>query len=381
MSAVVPVWSAADHRHMARAMQLAARGLNSTPPNPRVGCVIARGETVVGEGWHREAGGPHAEVYALQAAGDKARDATAYVTLEPCCHQGRTPPCSEALRKAGIRRVVYAAQDPNPQVNGGGGQALLAAGIEVSSGLLAAEAERLNAGFFMRMRHGRPLVRCKIAVSLDGRTALADGRSQWISGESARLDVQRLRAQSSAVLTGIGTVLADDPRLNVRGVADEGLAEGTSRQPLRVILDSGFRTPPDALLLSVPGEVLVFGAGAAKQKAALEARGARVETIACTDGRVSLPAVLQRLAELQVNELLVEAGPALNGALLAARLVDALLVYQAAHVLGSTARGMFELPPLPAMDKRPAFELLEVRRVGADLRLTYRPATAGERTD
>ena len=381
MNAIAPVWSAADHRHMARAMQLAARGLNSTPPNPRVGCVIASGETVVGEGWHRQAGGPHAEVYALQAAGDKARDATAYVTLEPCCHQGRTPPCSEALRKAGIRRVVYAAQDPNPQVNGGGGQALLAAGIEVSSGLLAAESERLNAGFFMRMRRGRPLVRCKIAASLDGRTALADGRSQWISGEPARLDVQRLRAQSSAVLTGIGTVLADDPRLNVRGLADGALADGTSRQPLRVILDSGFRTPPDALLLSVPGEVLIFGAGRVEKGAALEARGARVETLACTDGRVSLAAVMQRLAELQINELLVEAGPVLNGALLAAQLVDELIIYQAAHVLGSTARGMFELPPLPAMDERPGFELLEVRHLGADLRLTCRPATARERTD
>ncbi len=361
-------------------MQLAARGLNSTPPNPRVGCVIATGETVVGEGWHRQAGGPHAEVYALQAAGDKARDATAYVTLEPCCHQGRTPPCSEALRKAGIRRVVYAAQDPNPQVNGGGGHALRAAGIEVSSGLLAAESERLNAGFFMRMRRSRPLVRCKIAASLDGRTALADGRSQWISGEPARLDVQRLRAQSSAVLTGIGTVLADDPRLNVRRLADDGLADETSRQPLRVILDSGFRTPPDALLLSTPGEVLIFGAGRAEKKAVLEARGARVETLACTDGRVSLAAVMERLAGLQVNELLVEAGPILNGALLAARLVDELIVYQAAHVLGSTARSMFQLPPLPAMSERPGFELLEVRRVGADLRLTYRPAMAGGRT-
>lgn len=368
--------NAADHIHMARAMVLAARGLNGTPPNPRVGCVIVQGTAVVGEGWHRQAGGPHAEVYALQAAGAKARGATAYVTLEPCCHQGRTPPCTEALLKAGIRRVVYAARDPNPQVNGGGGQALRAAGIEVSSGLLAAESERLNAGFFMRMRRGRPLVRCKVAVSLDGRTALADGRSQWITAEPARLDVQRLRAQSSAILTGIGTVLADDPRLNVRGPAD-----AVDRQPLRVILDSGFRTPPGSRLLSVPGEVLILGAGSADGKAALESRGARVEVLPCADGRVSLQAVMQRLAQLQVNEVLVEAGPVLNGALLAAGLVDELIVYQAPHVLGSTARGMFEIAPLQAMSERPGFELLEVRHVGADLRLRYKPAVTEKRTD
>ena len=361
---------------MVRALQLAARGLNGTAPNPRVGCVIVQGETVVGEGWHRQAGGPHAEVFALQAAGDKARGATAYVSLEPCCHQGRTPPCSDALLKAGIGRVVYAAQDPNPQVNGGGGQALQAAGVEVCRGLLALESERLNAGFFMRMRRGRPLIRCKIATSLDGRTALADGRSQWITAEPARLDGQRLRAQSCAVLTGVGTVLADDPLLNVRGLADEA-----GRQPLRVVLDSGLRTPPDARLLSVSGEVLVIGAGSTEGKAALEARGARVELLAGADGRVDLAGVMQRLAALQINEVLVEAGPVLNGALLAAGLVDELIVYQAAHVLGSTARGMFELAPLRDMGSRPSFELLEVRHVGADLRLCYRPLVTGERAD
>lgn len=368
--------STVDRIHMARAMVLAARGLNGTSPNPRVGCVIAQDALVVGEGWHRQAGGPHAEIYALQAAGEKARGATAYITLEPCCHQGRTPPCTDALHKAGIRRVVYAAQDPNPQVNGGGGQALRAAGMEVSSGLLSAESEQLNAGFFMRMRLGRPLVRCKIAASLDGRTALADGRSQWITAEPARLDVQRLRAQSSAILTGIGTVLADDPLLNVRGLADEA-----ARQPLRVVLDSGFRTPPDARLLSVPGAVLILGAGSAENRTALEACGAGVEVLACTAGRVHLQAVMQRLAALQINEVLVEAGPVLNGALLAAGLVDELIVYQAAHVLGTTARGMFEIPALPAMSERPTFELLEVRRVGADLRLRYKPAVTEARTD
>lgn len=375
MSTADPAWSAADQAHMARAMQLAARGLYGTPPNPRVGCVIAHGDTVVGEGWHRQAGGPHAEVWALQAAGPKARGATAYVTLEPCSHQGRTPPCSRALIEAGIRRVVYAAQDPNPQVNGTGGEALRAAGLEVSDGLLAGVSEQLNAGFFMRMRRGRPLVRCKLAVSLDGRTALADGRSQWITAEPARLDVQRLRARSCAVLTGIGTVLADDPQLNVRAPGDV-----SSRQPLRVVLDSGFRTPPDARLLSVPGEVLVVGAGSGAGKSALEARGARVEALAGDDGHVDLAAVMQRLGALQINEVLVEAGPVLNGALLAAGLVDELIVYQAPHVLGSSARGMLELPPLQDMGERRRFELLDVRHVGPDLRLTYRPATTGERT-
>lgn len=374
-----PVFDAADHRHMARAMQLALRGLNSTAPNPRVGCVIAQGDAVLGEGWHRQAGGPHAEVEALRAAGDRARGATAYVTLEPCCHHGRTPPCSDALLAAGIRRVVYAAQDPNPQVNGGGGQALRAAGIEVSGGLLAAGSEQLNAGFFMRMRHGRPLIRCKLAVSLDGCTALADGRSQWITAEPARLDVQRLRARSCAVLTGIGTVLADDPQLNVRHFEIDGAVDAVRRQPLRVVLDSAFRTPPAARLLSVPGEVLIFGAGSAGRKAALEARGARVQTLAGAGGRVDLAAVMQHLAGLQINEVLVEAGPVLNGALLLAGLVDELIVYQASHVLGSTARGMFDLPPLQDMARRPAFGLSDVRRVGADLRLCYKPLAREER--
>lgn len=374
-----PVFDAADHQHMARAMQLARRGLNSTAPNPRVGCVIAQGDAVLGEGWHRQAGGPHAEVFALQVAGDRARGATAYVTLEPCCHHGRTPPCSDALLKAGVRRVVYAAQDPNPRVNGGGGQALRAAGIEVSGGLLAAESARLNAGFFMRMRSGRPLIRCKIAASLDGRTALADGRSQWITAEPARLDVQRLRAQSCAVLTGIGTVLADDPQLNVRHLEIDGAGDAVRRQPLRVVLDSAFRTPPAARLLSVPGEVLIFGAGSAGRKAALEARGARVQTLAGVGGRVDLAAVMQQLAGLQINEVLVEAGPLLNGALLQAGLVDELIVYQASHVLGSTARGMFDLPPLQDMAMRPAFGLSDVRRVGADLRLCYKPLAREER--
>ena len=357
-----------DRRHMARALELAARGLNTTHPNPRVGCLIASGATVIAEGWHMRAGGPHAEVDALAKAGDAARGATAYVTLEPCCHVGRTPPCTAALVGAGIRRVVYGAADPNPRVNGGGEQALKAAGLEVSGGLLAAESERLNAGFMLRMRRGWPLVRTKIAASLDGRTALADGRSQWLTGDAARDDVQRWRARSAAILTGIGTVLADDPALNVR-------AEGQplSVQPLRVILDSRFRTPPEARVLEKPGDVLVLGAGADVRRAPLNDRGVLVETASLDAGRVDLAAMLRRLGELQINEVWVEAGPTLNGALLAAGLVDELLVYLAASVLGLSARGMFDIPALTDLGARPEFKLQSVRHLGDDLRLIYTP--------
>lgn len=359
-----------DRRHMARALQLAARGLNTTQPNPRVGCVIAAGADVIAEGWHAHAGGPHAEAEALARAGEAARGATAYVTLEPCCHTGRTPPCTAALIAAGIGRVVYGATDPNPQVNGGGAKALSAAGIEVEGGLLAAEAERLNAGFSLRMRRGWPLVRTKIAASLDGRTALAGGQSQWLTGEAARNDVQRWRAQSAAIMTGVGTVLADDPLLNVR--------QG-GRQPLRVILDSRYRTPPDARILAGPGEALVIGAGADVRRTALEAGGARVETAALDAGRVDVTAALRRLGALEINEVWVEAGPTLNGALLAGGLIDELVVYMTGGVLGGDARGMFDIEPLASLAERPCFRLQTVRRIGDDLRLIYTPAgPAGE---
>lgn len=363
-------FTADDHRHMAQAMQLAARGLNTTHPNPRVGCVIAAGAKVVGEGWHERAGGPHAEAAALASAGDAARGATAYVTLEPCCHTGRTPPCTTGLIAAGIRRVVYGAADPNPRVNGRGEKALVAAGIEVQGGLLAAESERLNAGFILRMRRGWPLVRTKIAASLDGRTALAGGQSQWLTGSAAREDVQRWRARSAAIMTGIGTIIADDPSLNVREAG-----RPAAQQPLRVILDSRYRTPPAARILAPPGDVLVVGAGADVRRSALEASGARVETAALDAGRIDLPAIFHRLGELEINEVWVEAGPTLNGALLAAGLIDELVVYQAASVLGGSARGMFDLEPLPKLDERPEFRLQSVRRVGDDLRLIYTPAS------
>ncbi len=359
---------------MARALQLAARGLNTTHPNPRVGCVVANGETVIAEGWHVRAGGPHAEADALAKAGTAARGATAYVTLEPCCHTGRTPPCTAALVAAGVGRVVFGASDPNPRVNGGGEQALRAAGIEVSGGLLAAESERLNAGFMLRMRRGWPLVRSKIAATLDGRTALPDGRSQWLTGEAAREDVQRWRARSAAILTGIGTVLADDPAMTVR----EG-GQALPVQPLRVIIDSSYRTPPTARILHRPGEVLLFGAAAGPatdaQRRALSSRGALVEEVPGVADRVDLAAAFRRLGEIEVNEVWVEAGPALNGALLAAGLIDELVVYQAASVLGASARGMFDLAPPADLAARPQFRLQEVRRVGEDLRLIYIPAT------
>ena len=357
-----------DRRHMARAIQLAALGLNTTHPNPRVGCVIASGAQVVAEGWHVRAGGPHAEADALTKAGEASRGATAYITLEPCCHAGRTPPCTAALIAAGIRRVIYGAADPNPRVNGGGELALKAAGIEVSGGLLAAESERLNLGFMLRMRRGWPLVRTKIAASLDGRTALDDGRSQWLTGEAAREDVQRWRARSAAILTGIGTVLADDPALNVR---EAGRALPV--QPLRVILDSRFRTPPGARVLEKPGDVLLLGAGADVKRAALMAQGALVETTPLDAGRVDLAAMLRRLGELEINEVWVEAGATLNGALLSAGLVDEVLVYLAASILGSSARGMFDIPPLTDLAARPELKLQSIRHVGDDLRLVYTP--------
>ncbi len=357
-----------DRRHMVRALELAARGLNTTHPNPRVGCVIVSGATVIAEGWHVRAGGLHAEAEALAKAGSAARGATAYVTLEPCCHSGRTPPCTAALIAAGIRRVVYGAADPNPRVNGGGEQALKTAGIEVSGGLLAAESERLNSGFMLRMRRGWPLVRTKIAASLDGRTALADGRSQWLTGVAAREDVQCWRARSAAILTGVGTVLADDPALNVREAG-----QALPIQPLRVILDSRFRTPPGARVLEKPGDVLLLGAGADVKRAALLAQGVLVETVPLDTGRVDLSAMLRRLGELEINEVWVEAGPTLNGALLTAGLVDELLVYLAASVLGTSARGMFDIPPLTDLAARPELKLQSVRHLGDDLRLIYTP--------
>jgi diaminohydroxyphosphoribosylaminopyrimidine deaminase / 5-amino-6-(5-phosphoribosylamino)uracil reductase len=365
-----------DRFAMQRALTLAARGLDSTDPNPRVGCVIAQRGRIVGEGWHERAGEAHAEVAALQAAGAQAAGATAYVTLEPCSHHGRTPPCVEALSAARIARVVYAAADPNPLVNGQGAAALRAAGITVEAGLLAQESAGLNAGFIKRMTVGRPLVRVKLAMSLDGRTALASGASQWITGEDARGDVQRWRARSSAVLTGIGTVLADDPRLDVRLPSELGKER---RQPLRVILDTQLRMPLTARLLTVGGETLLLtGVGAPDDERAemLSARGVRIESLPAIRERLDLAAVIDRLGELELNEVLVEAGPTLAGALLQQGLVDEVLLYVAPILLGPDGRALVELAPLQHIEDAPAFTLIESSTVGADLRLRLQPRGA-----
>ena len=357
-----------DSRHMARALKLAARGLFGTDPNPRVGCVIAAGQRVLGEGHHERAGGPHAEIVALAAAREPVRGATAYVTLEPCSHHGRTPPCADALIEAGIGRVVYAVSDPNPRVNGGGAQRLRAAGVEVEGGLLEQAARALNPGFLSRMERGRPWLRLKLAASLDGRTALAGGDSRWITGPAARADVQRLRARASVVLTGAGTVRRDDPRLDLR-------LAGAPRQPLRVILDSGLATPPTARVLAPPGQALLFGAGTpdAQRVAALEAAGARVETLPEGSGGVDLAAAMSRLAALEANEVHVECGPTLAGSLWQAGLVDEIVLYVAPLLLGSGARDLVALGPLQDMRDRGELDIADVRRVGPDLRLTLRP--------
>lgn len=366
----------ADQSIMAQAIRLAERGRYTTDPNPRVGCVLMRAGVIVGAGWHRRAGEPHAERLALAAAGEQARGATAYVTLEPCCHQGRTPPCTEALIAAGVARVVCAMTDPNPLVAGKGIASLRQAGIEVETSVLESEARALNPGFIQRMERGRPYVRCKLAASLDGRTAMATGESKWISSDASRRDVQRLRAGSSAILTGIGTVLADDPSLNVRLAASDlpGMEPGDLvRQPLRVVVDSQWRMPLDAQMPSLPGETLIVGiADDPRRIAALAAAGARTYHCPQQDGRVDLTALLAELARRGVNELLLETGATLAGAALAAGVIDELILYLAPHLMGDGAQGLFHLPGLNAMADRVPLDIIDARRIGADLRITAR---------
>ena len=353
---------------MSRALELATRGEFSAHPNPRVGCVIARGGDVVGEGWHAVAGEDHAEIRALRAAGDGARGACAYVALEPCAHHGKTPPCAAALIAADVARVVVAMQDPFPEVGGRGLEALRDAGIRTEVGLLQDEAEALNAGFISRVVRGRPFLRLKIASSLDGATAMDSGESRWITGPAARADVQKLRARSGAVMTGVGTVLADDPSLDVR---DDQLAT-RGLQPLRVVLDSRLRMPLSATMLYLPGATLVCCTAGHDATGLRDAR-AEVAELGAHDGHVHVFEELAALAEREDNDVLVEAGPRLAGYLLEQRLVDELGMYQAPHIMGSNTRRMFETPAGTVLGDRLALDVLEVCDVGGDTKITARP--------
>ncbi len=352
---------------MARALQLAARGRYAAHPNPMVGCVLTNGGEIVGEGWHEAAGEAHAEINALRAAGDRAAGATAYVTLEPCAHHGKTPPCADALVDAGVTRVVAAMQDPFEEVAGRGLARLEEAGISTAVGLMAASAADLNRGFVTRVTTGRPFVTLKIAASIDGAIAMASGESQWITGEEARNDVQRLRAASGAIMTGVGTVLADDPSLNVRLPN----ADAPSRQPLRVVLDSRLRMPPAARMLTLPGETLVCCVPG-QDGAALVAAGAEVLECATDGDRVDASPVLAALAERGVNDVLVEAGPGIAGYLLEKDCVDELVIYQSPHIMGSNTRGMFRTPSWTALADRRTLDIVDVRRVGSDTKITAR---------
>jgi diaminohydroxyphosphoribosylaminopyrimidine deaminase/5-amino-6-(5-phosphoribosylamino)uracil reductase len=347
-----------DPRHMARALKLARRGLFTTDPNPRVGCVLVKDGAVVGEGFHARAGEAHAEVNAIEAAGRATRGATAYVTLEPCCHSGRTGPCTERLIAAGVVAVVAAMRDPNPEVGGKGLAALGSAGIQVREGVMSSEAADLNIGFVSRMTRGRPYLRLKLAASLDGRTALASGESRWITGPEARRDVQRLRARSSAILTGVATVLADDPRLDVReNFSPRAASAGAEiRQPLRIIVDSRLRTPADAKILSPPGSALIATLDDRTLAAdSLRSAGAEVVAVPARGERIDLARLLAHLAQREINELHAECGATLAGALLDAGLVDELVLYLAPMLLGSKARPLAALDAIAAMEQR--FEL------------------------
>ena len=354
---------------MAQALRLAERGLYTTTPNPRVGCVIVSEGSVIGQGWHERAGMPHAEINALKTAGKNARGATAYITLEPCNHYGQTGPCSDALIESGLKRVVAAMRDPNPLVDGGGLEKLAQAGIQAEYGIMENEARELNIGFISRVVRARPWTRVKIAASLDGKTALNNGHSRWISGEPARQDAHRWRARSCAVLTGIGTIKDDDPQLTVRHVE-------TPRQPLRVVVDSRLEIDPKARALQ--GGALVFCAVDDKTKIAkLMDVGAKVMVVPDPEGKVELPKMMETLAKLGMNEVLVEGGFRLNGSLLKAGLVDELLLYLAPHLLGDKARGMFELPELQELAMRRELQVLDLRTVGRDLRMLARFADSG----
>jgi diaminohydroxyphosphoribosylaminopyrimidine deaminase/5-amino-6-(5-phosphoribosylamino)uracil reductase len=360
-------FSASDRVHMARALQLAERGINTAHPNPMVGCVLVRDGVVVGEGWHKRAGEPHAEINALGQANDKARGATAYVTLEPCSHHGKTPPCVQALVAAGVSEIVVALQDPNPKVDGQGLDALRQAGVQTRVGLMEVEAAKLLSGFISRMTTGRPFVRLKIACSIDGCIAMLDGQSQWITGPEAREDVQLLRARSGAIMTGIGTVLADDPSLTVR----DATIDTGGRQPIRAVLDNGLRMPLSAEMLALPGTTLIYCGDDVARVPLIEA-GAEVVKVDAVDGLVNTAAVLDNLASREVNDVLVEAGPMLAGNLLSYGLVDELVIYQAPHIMGSETLRMFDTPTWTELSDRKELTITDMRQVGKDTRITAR---------
>ena len=360
------VFTAEDHTYMTRALQLAEQGFYTTMPNPRVGCVIVKDGQMIGEGAHLKAGEPHAEVFAIRQAGSQAKGATAYVTLEPCSHTGRTPPCSQAIIDAGIIKVIAAMQDPNPLVAGSGLAHLQAHGIETFSGLMQAQAEALNPGFISRMSRGFPYVRSKIAASLDGKTALNNGVSQWITSESARLDVQHWRACSCAILTGIGTVLADNPSMTVRDLQ-------TDRQPLKVMVDSQLQTPIDAKILQNGSALIAFAQANPQKEAQLIAAGAALICLPNNEGKVCLKTLLSHLAHMQINEVLVEGGEGLNGALFVQHLIVELLVYYAPKLIGSAAKNMFAIPELTNMSQPIDLTIIDFRQVGVDIRLRAKP--------
>ncbi len=360
------MFTANDHQFMAHALRLAEQGLFSTMPNPRVGCVIVKENKIVGEGAHLKVGEPHAEVFAIRQAGEQAMGATAYVTLEPCNHAGRTPPCSQAIINAGITKVIFAMQDPNPQVSGSGLAHLQSHQIEVAMGLMEAQALALNPGFISRMTRNMPFVRSKIAASLDGKTALKNGESKWITGEAARLDVQHWRARSCAILTGAGTVLADNPSMTVRELS-------INRQPLKVIVDSQLQTPVNANILQ-GGNVLIAFAGDSQNNAKqLLKTGAELLCIPNDDGKLCLKTLLSHLASQQINEVQCEGGEGLNGALMAQNLIDELIIYYAPKLMGGTAKGMFAMPEFTSMNQAIALDILDVRQIGADIRLRAKP--------
>ena len=375
---IATTFSDDDHHWMALALKLAERGRYSTHPNPRVGCVVVKDGQLIGSGWHQLAGNDHAEVLALKEAGESSQGATCYVTLEPCCHRGRTGPCDQVIIAAGIRRVVIAMEDPNPQVFGEGIAHLQTAGIDVAVGLMREQAMALNKGFISRMQRRRPYVRCKLAMSIDGRTAMASGESQWITSPPARLDVQRLRAQSSAIVTGCGTVLNDEPSLQVRWselAESEELALLLSdySQPMRVVLDSQLKTSPEAKVYGPPGVTMVITAESSTDKyLEYENRGIGVEVCAKQDGRVDLVSMLSYLAQRQVNDVLLEAGPTLCGAFLKEKLVDELIIYMAPKLLGSSAKPLFELP-FETMAESLVVDIKDVTAIGSDWRITAVP--------